>query len=466
MNRPKLDVEEEMELIKKALAVFEEGASIRQLKKITGLNIELRTLQRRLDILKKLGVVQSTGNRRSMKYHLAQPKEVRTVEETFPSEDDSLPLSSAAKEIRTLASLPEIQRLPVGYNRAFLESYRPNIDSYLTASERKRLAKIGKTTKDDQPAGTYAREILNRLLIDLSWNSSRLEGNTYSLLDTERLIALGEAADNKSAMEAQMILNHKEAIEFIVQDAEEIGLNRYTILNLHALLSNHLLPNPAASGRLRNFGVGITGSVFVPLAMPQLIENMFELLLSKAEQINDPFEQAFFVMVHLPYLQPFDDVNKRVSRLAANIPLNRHNLAPLSFIDVPADLYTQGMLGVYELNRIELLRDTFLWAYERSALRYAAIRQSLGEPDPFRLKYREEMRTLVAEIVSGALERKQAAILIHQKSGKLPAADRYRFIEMVETELLSLHEGNFARYHVRPSEFQNWKAVWGERKFD
>ncbi len=94
-------------------------------------------------------------------------------------------------------------------------------------------------------------------------------------------------------------------------------------------------------------------------------------------------------MVQLPYLQPFDDVNKRVSRLAANISFNRHNLSPLAFVDVPGDLYINGMLGVYELNRIELLKDVFMWAYERSAARYAVLRQSLGEPDAFRLKYRD-----------------------------------------------------------------------------
>jgi hypothetical protein len=214
--------------------------------------------------------------------------------------------------------------------------------------------------------------MLNRLLIDLSWNSSRLEGNTYSLLDTERLISLGEAADNKTAMEAQIILNHKDAIEFLFQGADDIGFNRYTILNLRVLLSNKLLPDPAAPGRLRQFSAGINRSVFTPLGVQQQIEEMFELILEKASQIEDPFEQALFVMVQLPYLQPFDDVNKRVSRLSANIPFKRNNLVPLSFIDVPNDLYIRGMLGVYELNRIDLIKDVYMWAYERSSLRYSA----------------------------------------------------------------------------------------------
>ena len=79
-------------------------------------------------------------------------------------------------------------------------------------------------------------------------------------------------------------------------------------------------------------------SVYLPIAMPQRIEELFGIVMSMAAEIADPFEQSFFLMVHLPYLQPFEDVNKRVSRLAANIPLIQHNLCPLSFIDVPQQL--------------------------------------------------------------------------------------------------------------------------------
>ena len=89
-------------------------------------------------------------------------------------------------------------------------------------------------------------------------------------------------------------------------------------------------------------------------------------------------------MVHIPYLQPFIDVNKRVSRPGANIPLIRHNLCPLSFIDVPERAYVEGTLGVYELTNIDLLRDVFVWAYERSCQRYIAIRATAAEPDPTR----------------------------------------------------------------------------------
>ena len=166
-------------------------------------------------------------------------------------------------------------------------------------------------------------------------------------------------------------------------------------------------------------------------------------------------------MVQLPYLQPFDDVNKRVSRLAANIPLIKANLVPLSFKDVPRDLYTEAILGVYEMKRIELLRDVFIWVYGRSAARYAAVRQSLGEPDPFRLQYRSELREVVGGVIRGRMDKKQATAYVAAWTQEhIDPGQCERFREVAERELLSLHEGNFARYRVRQSEFEAWQEVW------
>ena len=455
-----MNILNELDDILLSLRSFSNGARLEELNDALSIAIERRTLQRRLKKLKEDNLIYTKGGSHATRYFF---KDTAASQSKIATKDDSsmtLPLSPEGKEVWALVSRPEAHRKPIGYERDFLENYRPNIDSYLSKEEKQKLAELGTTRNEEQPAGTYAREILNRLLIDLSWNSSRLEGNTYSLLDTELLIHNGKAPENKSPMETQMILNHKEAIEFLVESSDEVGFNRYTFLNLHALLSNNLLPNPAASGRLRTFGVGITNSVFTPLGIPQLIEESFDLILAKASQIENPFEQAFFVLVQIPYLQPFDDVNKRVSRLTANIPLNRHNLAPLSFIDVPEESYIKGILCIYELNRVELFKDVFLWAYERSALRYAAIRQSLGEPDPFRMKYREEIRAIVNYIVSNAMEKEAASKAIKSEVKKLPEPDQSRLAEVVETELLGLHEGNFVRYRIRPSEFTAWKKRW------
>jgi hypothetical protein len=443
--------------IKSVIERFPEGANIEEIRLAFDPTIHIRTLQRRLAALVRQGAVKVLGNARATIYKsIVDPGETLV---TAPQNSTAVPISDDGKKARAYITAPIQMRVPVGYQRNFLKSYRPNMDSYLSLTEMTHLQTIG-NTRSDQPAGTYAQQIFNRLLIDLSWNSSRLEGNTYSLLDTERLIDQGTADDTKSAKEAQMILNHKDAIEFLVQAAAEVGYNRYTILNLHAMLANNLLPDPQAPGRLRTAAVGISGSVYTPLAIPQLISDQFDLTLAKGQQITDPFEQSFFMMVHLPYLQPFDDVNKRVSRLAANIAFIKQNLSPLSFIDVPGDLYTEGILAVYEQNNFSLLKDVFLWAYERSAIRYAVIRQSLGEPDPFKMKYRNQIRDLISDIILKAMPSKEATDYISQKSNGLPETQRAKFIEAVETEILSLHEGNFARYRVSPNEFLRWKSVW------
>ena len=463
---PKRIPHEERESVVQIVAALAEGGSLEEITTALAKPIPRRTLQRWVSELVAEMRLVPEGKGPARRYRVPTIVEETLVEETLVEEtlpaksQVALTVSSEAQAVRQMVRLPLHQREPVGYNRKFLDAYRPNETLYLSPNLREKLASAGHTSDEALPAGTYAREIFNRLLIDLSWNSSRLEGNTYSLLETETLLQLGERAEGKAAEETQMILNHKAAIEILVEQAGDIGFNRYTILNLHGLLSDNLLKNLDAGGRLRARPVDIGGTVFHPLQAPQIIEECFSQILATAEAIDDSFEQAFFVMVHLPYLQPFEDVNKRVSRLAANIPLIRRNLRPLSFVDVPVRDYIDGLLGVYELNRVEMLRDVFVWAYERSCQRYAAVRQSLGEPDPFRLRYRQQLKEIVGNAVRRALTKKAAAAFIQHQSAMVPEEDRARFIEVAETEMQSLHEGNFARYRVRPAEFEAWRKKW------
>jgi len=463
---PKRIPQNELDAIKKAVAHFLKGAAIEEIGGALASNMPRRTLQRRLALLvgQKRLIIEGRG-RGSRYFQSGITFQIHSVRHAHYADNVELgvyiPTSSRGEAIKQAVREPIQNRDPVGYNRAFLDEYRPNDTFYLSVETRQRLLGMGRSPDDPRPAGTYVRQIFNRLLIDLSWNSSRLEGNTYSLLETERLLELGEAAEGKDALEAQMILNHKAAIEMLVEQATETGFNRYTILNLHALLSDNLLADPRACGRLRTIAVGVGGTIYHPLEVPQLIDECFQQILDTATANIDPFEQAFFAMVHLPYLQPFEDVNKRVSRLAANLPLIRENLSPLSFVDVPERAYIEGMLGVYELNKIELLRDVFVWAYERSCKRYSAVRQSLGEPDPFRLHYRPLVAEIIVEVILRSMDKKIAAAFIKQRATEeVPAEDQARFIEVVETEVMSLHEGNIARYRLRLSQYQAWKETW------
>lgn len=426
-----------------------------------------RSVQRWLALLVEQGRILPVGEGRGRRYLVADtpspasPAADRWSVAEPAAEFGRIHLSRAAQQTLKLVTLPLTHRKPVGYVFSFLDGYRPNVSAYLSPALRKKLAALGRTTGEALPAGTHLRKVMDRLLIDLSWNSSRLEGNTYSLLETQRLLEAGEAAVGRAAHETQMILNHKAAIELLAEHAGEIGFNRYTLCNLHALLSENLLPEAAAGGRLRAHAVGIGASVYHPPEVPTFIEECFDQILATAAAIQDPFEQAFFAMVQLPYLQPFEDVNKRVSRLAANIPLVQHNLGPLSFVDVPQADYTHAILGVYELNRVDYLRDVFEWAYERSCARYAAVRQVLGEPDAFRLRHRDRLKQVVGDVVRAGLDKRAAATFVRREAEKLPEpGERAHFATLAETELTSLHEGNFARYRVRPAEFASWQKTW------
>lgn len=416
-----------------------------------------RSLQRRIARLLDDGLIVATGNGRARRYRAPAASQRESFrDDAFP---DSIPLSADSRDVLSYVDRPLHARVPVEYQRDFLEEYRPGQTWYLPAALRRQLGRMGDTGGEALPAGTYGRAVIDRLLIDLSWASSHLEGNTYSRLDTRRLIEHGRAAHGKGAIETQMILNHKAAIEMIVDNVDAVGFDRYTLMNLHGVLAENLLTNPADEGRPRRHTVEITGSVFRPLAVPALIEELFDLVLDKAERISDPFEQAFFVMVHLPYLQPFADVNKRTSRLLANLPLVRANLCPLTFLGVPGTAYGRATLGVYELTRVELLRDLFVWAYERSTQEYLVVKRELTEPDPVRLAYRSLIKRVVRDAVLRAEEDSLVVIGERLDDGDVNAAELADVEALIVDELRRLHEGVLARYGLRPSEFARWKEL-------
>ena len=449
--------------IEAEIARHPDGVGIDDLHTALADIVSRRSLQRRLASLIERQRILPEGDGRAIEYRL-----VSTIVGAVGSAQGSsavqgigevyIPISPDGEAIRAYVRQPIQSRKPVGYDRELLETYRPNQTRYLSPEIREHLHNIGRSPDGERPAGTYARDILGRLLIDLSWASSRLEGNTYTRLDTQNLIELGQAAAGKDRREAQMILNHKAAIELLVEQAEDIGFNTFTFFNLHALLSENLLVDPTESGRLRSRIVEVSGTVFHPLGIPQQIDAYFHMILDKADAIDDPFEQAFFVMVHIPYLQAFVDVNKRVSRLGANIPLIRHKLCPLSFIDVPEPAYVEGTLGVHELKRVDLLRDLFVWAYERSCQRYMAIRETVAEPDPLRLRYREALITVVSEIVRG-LKTPGAKPVRDLAATLVPREDLQQITELALADLRNLHEGNVSRYRLRLSEYRAWQPM-------
>jgi Fic family protein len=203
--------------------------------------ISRSTVKRQLDALLKAGKLLREGQGRATRYRLADappatPNVIPIAADT-PSSGAGIAWSASGQTLLSQLQRPLAARQPVGYQRAFVDDYVPNASSLLPESLSQALAAEG-CMRGQQPAGTYARKVLGPLLIDLSWSSSRLEGNRYSLLATEELFRHGMAA---SDLDAVMLLNHKAAIEFMIDAVPEYGLTSAVIRNLHAILMQDLL---------------------------------------------------------------------------------------------------------------------------------------------------------------------------------------------------------------------------------
>lgn len=444
--------------ILEVLAGRPEGMPRGELQELAGLQgLDPQVVRRLLADLLRRGSLRVEGVTRRRRYFLGQhavvPANARAGWGGPQAVEDDLPLSPEGGACRNLLARPLYQRPPVSYRREFLDAYRPGETFYLSEALRRRMASLGGSGRPAGPEQAFRQQ-----LIDLSWNSARLEGNTYAFPEAERLIERGEAAAGRGLQETQMILNHMAALQYLLEAVEPTTPEPGTVQNLHAFLMENLLPNPLDEGRLRVTPKGIRGSAYLPTAVPQAVDEGFRQLLRIASGIEDPFEQSFFLLVHIPYLQPFLNGNRRTARLAANIPLLIRKCVPITFSGVGAAAFADGMLAVCELNRIDLLRDLYVFAYERACASYSAVRTSVGEPDPFRLRYRSAIKNMVREVVLAGPSSGDADVRIRAYAeSTLPKEARLRIRSLVETELAGLHEGNLARYQLRLSEFSRWQ---------
>jgi hypothetical protein len=328
---------------------------------------------------------------------------------------------------------------------------------YLPVSLRESLRLSGERAGRQDPAGTYAHQIFNRLIIDLSYNSSRLEGNTYSLLDTERLLLHGNAATGKLDVEKVMILNHKEAIRYLVDHAPRLEINRNLICTLHYLLSDGLL-EPLETGKIRRNSVRVGGSTYIPFEDPKKLEEVLQQIALKGSRIADPYEQSIFLLVHISYLQAFADVNKRTARLAANISLIRNNLVPLAFSDVRIEDYLSAMIAIYELQDVQPLVDLYVYSYLRTCAAYDATIKSIGF-DEIRVRYRQERRKMIAEIILRGLVKEELKAFVHaQVSSQLPEVIQQAFIEDLFEDLEQIEESRIAGLGITPDQLKQWQA--------
>lgn len=407
------------------------------------------SLHRILTSLHDQGLIERVGRAKATRYRLRHQSAAGM---TVASSDQQSPIPWSADALNLLDALrrPLSAREPTTYQRAFVEEYTPNHSSLLPAGLAQSLFDAGKMS-GQQPAGTYARKVLEQLMIELSWSSSRLEGNTYSLIDTKRLFETGAAQRDA---EAVMLLNHKDAIQFMVDDVPRMGLTTNVVRNLHSMLMDNLLDDVSALGAIRNRVVYISGTNYVPSQVPHVLAEVLEEIVAKARLINNPVEAAFFLWINVAYLQPFEDGNKRTSPIVANIPLLLHNCAPLAFMDVDVHDYAQAMIGVYERNDLSIAIDLFAWTYERSIKRYGVVMQATALPDPHRAAFRDALHLSVDAIVRRHVGINEAL----SEAGIEPAAYEKVRALLVE-ELNALEAYNASRYRLSIPVVEAWIAA-------
>jgi len=448
------DVQKQMDEIEALLESNPEGLSRGQIVESISFYINTKTLQRRLASLVDKSQILKKGEKKATKYY---PSKIPIATNKGQKKDKAHKIfTQRSQDALKFLEIPLHVREKMSYKREYLEGYVPNETTYVPKDMRKRLFQEGKRFDRELAAGTYAREICQRLLVDLSYNSSRLEGNTYSRLDTQRLVEEGISAEGKVHQETVMIMNHKEAILFLVENAQEIELNSLTIRNLHHLLSQDLLANPEACGNIRTIEVDIGKSTYKPLSNPHVLKELFELILFKAKKIEDSFEQSFFLLIHLSYLQAFEDVNKRTSRLSCNIPFIKLNLCPLSFTDVLHEDYTAALLAVYEKNDTAPMLDLYCWAYVRSCEQYGVVRKSLGEIDAFRIQYRQQRKDVMGQVVKRSLHGKQAEDFIENFCHEHGISDTDKFTAMTLADLSTLHAGAIIGLGITETQLDAW----------
>ena len=247
-----------------------------------------------------------------------------------------------------------------GYNFDLIRNELPRIDMF-SADEKARLVECQNVftehMKEIVPGtGAYRRE-LERLGIDLSWKSAQIEGNTYTLIETETLLKDLKEAKGRTHEEAQMLLNHKSALKAIIANPQYFAqLSLARIEDIHSALVENMGVEPS----LRYRRVRITGTKYQPLDVESQIREAVDDMCALVNGKDDPYEKALLALLLISYIQPFEDGNKRTSRLVSNALLLAHGHCPLTFRPVDANDYRAALLLFYEQNNLSAFKRIFI----------------------------------------------------------------------------------------------------------
>ena len=317
----------------------------------SGETVSLVTIKRALSKMVDVGVLSSVGSGRSASYNISSIGRIFADVDarSYCSADPDKRYGLKKYNFDLLRSLPK---------RIFSDNELLDLDS-ATAEYKKRT--------EQSPQAIQKKE-LERMIIELSWKSSKIEGNTYTLLDTEKLILENKEAEGHGKKEAQMILNHKDAFNYIHSNSDQFKtVTKKNLEDLHAILAKDL----GVGLGLREKPVGVVGSIYSPLDNIYQITEAVEALGTAVSRMSTAYDKSLVALLGVGYIQPFEDGNKRTSRLMANALLLSHGLAPLSYRSVDENEYREAMLVFYELNSAMPFKKIFMSQYDFAARNYA-----------------------------------------------------------------------------------------------
>lgn len=316
-----------------------------------GEDISLVTVKRALSLLVKQKMLSISGSGRTTSYDL-------TIAGRIFADIDAKKYCAVDPDKRYGTSRFNFQLFPQLPAEIFTDK-ESKIFHDATAEYKRRTTNL--------PISIQKKE-MERLIIELSWKSSKIEGNTYTLLDTEKLILDHKEAAGHDRKEATMILNHKNAFNFIHDNTTQFqSLNYANLEKLHAIMVKDL--NVGLGFRKKP--VGVVGSKYQPLDNIHQIKEAIEALSLAVLKVSSPYAKAMIALLGISYIQPFEDGNKRTSRLMANALLLAHGLAPLSYRSVDENEYREAMLVFYELNSLVSFKNIFVSQYDFAAKNYA-----------------------------------------------------------------------------------------------
>lgn len=388
------------------------------------------TVYRWLDAAVSQGLIYRDGTRKAASYR--------------PS--DALRMAYVRSQVRADLS----KRKKVWYNPSLLADYVPNKSSLLRPETLKRLMR--RCPPGSAPLKDLDDHEVSMFMCDISYASSKLENNNYGLADTIALLEHQIEKAHVSLREKVEILNHRDAVRYIIDGVRlgdpEFGVNSMVMRSVHALLSADLMRDKQMCGRLRTSNVHIHGSSYMPPFVPDQIASAFNEIMRKAAKIKNPYEQSFFLLVHIPYLQPFEDGNKRTARVGCNLPLLKGGVTPISWLDCDDKSYKDALFAIYEQSEPMLMDEIFADSFLHSAERFSLMRR-MQNPDPVAARYRHEIKDAI-----------RARILDDEDriSPNVAGDDIVEFTRYIDDELKALRHNEMLgiRYGLTPATVAHW----------